>query len=149
MSIVKIFIVIRATLLGLYCARHCVRHLFLFLSLTFLESCYTVAVSIHPSEIRESGKLVRELELVAYTFLSEITCAISFALDVLAQYSRKEHKEDRVTYSCNVHANFEITSRPSNSTGHMRWQNEIIIITSRLWHISLAIYRSDTLLSND
>lgn len=45
-------------------------------------------------EIPEHGKQIRELELVAYTFLSEIAHAISFALYVLAQYSCKEHEED-------------------------------------------------------
>jgi len=58
----------------------CARHLFLFL-LTFWEPRCTVAEFRYTySEIRESGKHVRELELVAYTFLSEIARAISFAL---------------------------------------------------------------------
>jgi len=52
-------------------------------------------------------------------------------------------------YSRNVHANFEITGRPSNSTGHVKQRNEIIIMASRLRQILLVIYRSDALVSSN
>lgn len=63
--------------------------------LTPWESC-TETVSIHLSEIRESGEQVQELELVAYTFLSETRPRHFICyLYVLVQYSRKEDSGQR------------------------------------------------------